>query len=181
MPITREALDLMVRWARRLDYVPRWSIVPTINKQSVSAHTYQATQIARWLLEHHTNGDDAAYCLDVICYSLDHDLEEAAEGDAPTPSKPLSVPDPEDQMKVIIKCADIIEAICFVQEEIVMGNAVRMRPIKDDLHQRLHPWWLAFNWDERWDKKPLTSDIIRTFVTNIQRAPFHPGLEGHNV
>lgn len=179
MPIiTITLLNKLVRWSRRLDYVPRWSVVPTINSQSVSAHSYQVTQIARWLMEHHANGDDTEWCYDLLCAALDHDINEAAEGDAPTPSKPVAAaPDPDNQLKVAVKCADILEAIWFVEEEMVMGNVHRMKIIREELHGRLHPWWTAFKWDEKWGNKPITSDLIRAVVTMNMGFPHHPGLE----
>lgn len=182
------SLDKTVRWSRRLDYVPRWSVVPTINKQRVSGHSYQVAQISRWLLPRHAfmrQGAEAIrgiieqqdFALEVLALALDHDTHEAADGDAPTPSKAARDPYGVRQIEVLVKVADILEAIWFCEEEIIMGNSVRMQPIRTELHARLHPWWLAFQWNEIYGRKPITSDLINMLIRANMSEPYHPGME----
>lgn len=165
-----------VRWSRRLDYVPRWSVVPTVNKQVVSAHSFQVAQITRWLLQYHVNGSCPDFYMQSVCYALDHDVDEAANGDAPTPSKLTSFPDKADQVRVLVKVADILEAMVFLQEEMLMGNEKRIRPIYEELGTRLHLWFHAFEWDAPF-RKPLTSDLARMLMDAIYPPPFHPAME----
>jgi 5'-deoxynucleotidase YfbR-like HD superfamily hydrolase len=173
--------DFMYRRFRRLGLVPRWVVVPTLRQQKVDQHSYQVTQIARELLKMHNMTRFASafernfFELNVICYSLDHDWKEAEEGDTPSPAKIPTEIDTSDQVKVLVKCADILEAILFLEEEAAMGNAHYVRPVLDELRARFHGYWQAF--DYGLGRKPITSDLIRMFVDAVLN-PIHPAMEG---
>lgn len=168
-----------VRKARRLTFVPRWVVVPTIRKQTVDQHSYQVAQIARWLMQFHRNQSDRFY-LEVVTDSLDHDNDEAVTGDRPTPSKVRKPPMPSNQVLVVVKCADILEAICFLEEEKAMGNGVYTYSVLMERRAAFHEWWQHFDWFDgplRDRHKPLSSDLIKTLVEQFVR-PVHPAMEG---
>lgn len=171
--------DYMYRRFRRLGIVPRWTVVPTLRQQFVDQHCYQATQIARELLPMHQQGSGADNALsfhyDVICYALDHDWDEAEKGDTPSPAKPIA-PLETNQVKVVVKCADILEAICFLAEEQAMGNFQYIGPVVMELKARFHDWWQLFEYQ---GKKPLSSDLIAMFTKAVTN-PIHPAMEARS-
>jgi hypothetical protein len=102
--------------------------------------------------------------------ALTHDIKEAAEGDAPSPSKKATLT--RDQVHVVMKVADILEAYMFVQEEIGMGNVLGTIGLLEDLEDRLHPWFLAFDW-----KIPVTVNALLEMTKNVVHSRSHPALE----
>lgn len=156
-----------LRWLRRLSVVPRWSVVPTLRKQNVATHSYYVTCIALMLLGHHNKGEDKEFCLSVLKLALTHDINEAAEGDAPSPSKKATMT--RDQVYVVMKVADILEAYMFVQEEMGMGNAIGTIGLCEDLENRLHPWFIAFDW-----KYPVTMSSLLEMVRMVVYSTSHP-------
>lgn len=170
--------DQAIRKSRRLTFVPRWVVVPTIRKQTVDQHSYQVVQIARWLLQFHRNQSEQ-FRLQVIEAALDHDNEEALTGDQPTPSKTDSSGICGVPIKVVVKCADILEAICFMQEEAAMGNGIYTYSIIMERKAAFHDWWQNFDWFDGFDRKngkPLSHDIIQYLTEQFVR-PIHPAME----
>lgn len=161
-----------LRWLRRLSVVPRWSVVPTLRQQNVATHSYYVTCIALMLLHYHKMGSNKDFCLSVLKLSLTHDILEAAEGDSPSPSKKASMT--RDQVYVVMKVADILEAYMFVQEEIGMGNAIGTTGLLEDLEDRLHPWFVAFDWKFPTSMQSLL-EIIRLVVYSPSNP--HPALD----
>lgn len=159
-----------LRWLRRLSVVPRWSVVPMLRQQNVATHSYYVTCIALMLLDYHKKGNDNEFTLSVLKLALTHDINEAAEGDAPSPSKKATLT--RDQVYVVMKVADILEAYMFVQEEMGMGNAIGTVGLLEDLEDRLHPWFLAFDW-----KMPVTVSALLEMVRNVVYSRSHPALE----
>ena len=173
-----EENDKFIRKSRRLSYVPRWVVVPTIRKQVVDQHSYQVAQIARWLMYYHRN-QSSLFRLEVVESALDHDIDEALTGDRPTPSKTDVSPITNMQAKVVIKCADILEAICFMEEESAMGNQVYSAAVIMERKAAFHDWWQNFDWFDgptRTRHKPLSHDIIQYLVHQFVR-PIHPAME----
>lgn len=166
-----------LRFSRRLDAVPRWAVVPTIQKQNVAQHSYQVAQICRWLLDYHVWHDDTQKRLEVVEYALDHDLDEAATGDYPSNVKARKN-GLDDQVKVVVKVADQLEALSFLYMEQTLGHATRMlQPIHNDIYARLHDYWILF--EPRSGLKPiLTMDLVRMCIEyNYEYGSKHPGME----
>lgn len=170
--------DKDMRATRRLEYVPRWNVMPTLRRQSVAEHSYFTTVNCIWLLDHHVLGDDCVFRAEVLEYSILHDKDEAKTGDTPSPNKPFEPPKKTNQVKVIVKCADLLEALQFVHAEVLMGNTMGMRTNRDWMAARLHEVWDVFEWDQRRPNKPITSDLIRQFELFVfdHQHP-HPVLE----
>jgi len=163
-----------MRWLRRLQHVPRWSVVPTIRQQNVATHSYYVACICMFLLQFHRYRYDLEFCMSVMRLALTHDIVEAADGDAPSPSKKQSMI--RDQAYVVMKVADILEAYMFTLEERYIGNTVGNQAILEDLEERLAPWVSAFMHDEK-----ITSELkvieLTTFIDNIVKSDVHPALE----
>lgn len=176
-----------LRYSRRLSFVPRWSVMPTIRNQSVAEHSYHVTQIAVWLMTMHVSQSHGSQfpirLLDVVNLALNHDNYEAVTGDAPSPSKPGAGANPKeaDQTHVIVKVADILEAIAFIWEEERLGNGFYMESVLNDLIRRLGPWWAEFHFEtsvgEDQKPKPNVRGLLAEFYPHII-PPTHPVMEG---
>lgn len=177
--------DKQLRWSRRLSVVPRWVIVPTIQRQNVAEHSYHVAQTARWLMQFHAFKDEddrmwKALIADVIELALDHDRDEAASGDRPTPSKQgktyhAGMP----QAAIVVKIADILEALAFLHEEKLMGNT-RLTVIWDERKQALREVWGFFHQKKDpggngdWFRGGAT-DMLNCYLGILNVS--HPGME----
>lgn len=175
--------DKSLRWSRRLSVVPRWVIVPTIQKENVAMHCYQAAQTARWLLGFHATmikgGPEADHLrLQVIEYALDHDEDEAATGDKPSSSKPGKVWHAGmPQYAIIVKVADILDMIGFLHTERLMGNTL-LSDISQERKQALREVWGFFGQaksDVGADIVGGPNDLIERYLKVILKS--HPGME----
>jgi len=175
--------DKSLRWSRRLSVVPRWVIVPTIQRQNVAEHSYHVAQTARWLLGFHATlqggGEEAAALhMRVLEYAMDHDIEEAATGDRPSSSKQgktyhASMP----QYAIIVKVADILEALAFLLEERTMGN-IRLTDIFEERKQALREVWGFFQQarsDAGVDVVGGPLDLLKRYTDVLYVS--HPGME----
>lgn len=174
--------DKGLRWSRRLSVVPRWVIVPTIQRQNVAEHSYHVAQTARWLMQFHASeGDEKlALTMAVIDRALDHDMEEAATGDRPTPSKQgktyhAGMP----QSAIIVKIADILEALAFLHEEKLMGNT-RIHALFEERKQALREVWRFFQQQQDVGMKcdifkGGAMDLLNQYLGHLNVS--HPGME----
>lgn len=181
--------DKDLRWSRRLSFVPRWSVVPTIRQQSVAEHSFHVAQAVLWLLPQHAvwhtgnHMDRTVFESEALKEALLHDLDEAAKGDAPSPSKKPKDAEGMTQVQILVKVADVLEAIGFIHEEKALGNNHGMEVLCMDLAVRLAPYWHAFQFDPT-KRKHILSDLIKFYVWNVvpPRAQLaHPGLEEHDA
>jgi len=148
----------------RLSIVKRWGIIRTINTQSVAEHCFNVQRIciamAPWFkLE----------ILELFALSqgaLHHDDLEAITGDLPSPAKDYIAKreggiDTDagvwydrlpDDLKEIIKLADLMEAFHFLCIEMKMGNRYVVRH-RRNLRQKIrdhisrHPNWPTGVWE----------------------------------
>lgn len=112
----------------KLGHVKRWAIVDMTKEQTVADHSFRVVAIAMFLVQ----------CLEVRCLGYEimrraffHDLEESETGDMPSTNKPLT-PVPIDKAALIVKIADIVEAIIYAQR-----YAVRPDKILEFLEEKL--------------------------------------------
>lgn len=161
-----------IRWTRRLSFVPRWTVVPTIRKQNVAEHSYHVACTCMWLLNFHERADDLNLRLAVLETALEHDVEEAAKGDSPGPGKAEKDYALYSQRKLIVKIADLTEALAFTFEEIQLGNTMgtshSARWLKDELHKAL-PYF---------DGRLTLNDVMG--VMESASSGTHPLLEAIN-
>ena len=129
----------------RAQNVKRWSLVATTRPQSIAEHTFNVTMIARSMCKSLGIPDEL-----VIKAALEHDLDECITGDIPSPTKRrieqmgFDFGDLEVVKKnysrldadssTIVKCADLIDAIHFLQE---FGTGRRARDVEELLRDQL--------------------------------------------
>lgn len=121
---------------KRLGIIPRWTIVHTIQKQSVAEHCFNVERIAtRIAVQWFGVAPRSENMLDISQWALHHDDLEAVTGDIQSPVKPLfdetaaerlypEVPinHPPQWIKDIVKLADIMEWVVFALYEQSLGN-----------------------------------------------------------
>lgn len=176
--------DKSLRWSRRLSVVPRWVIVPTIQRQNVAEHSYHVTTTAMWLLGFHVSSkypgtdDSIMLQLQVLNCALLHDEDEAATGDKPSSSKQgktyhASMP----QYAIIVKVADILEALAFLHQERLMGNTM-LADIWEERKQALREVWGFFQQarsDSGTDIVGGPLDLLKRYTDVLYVS--HPGME----
>lgn len=174
----KNPLDKTLRWSRRLQFVPRWVVMPTVHKQYVDQHTFHMAQTCRWLLCLHASGDRENFRLAVLEAALDHDMDEAITGDRPSPSKPVK-PAPTDQLDIVLKCADLLEALAFTWEEEHLGNKQWMLSVQEDVSGKFNKIWTLFNHNKfspRADDPHIVLDKYKEQILPRWNKP-HPVLE----
>jgi len=166
-----------LRWSRRLSVVPRWSIVPTIQRQNVAEHSFHVAQTALWLLQYHITADGApetmaSIKLAVLEHALEHDVDEAATGDRPTTTKASKSYGFMPQHAIIVKVADILEALAFLHEEKLMGNT-RLGAVFLERTAELARVWEYFY--KSMDPNRSVEGILNVYLKALYVS--HPGLE----
>lgn len=117
----------------RLSFVPRWVILPTHQKQSVTDHVARVVKLCEVLLEKHQLGpnflNDKDFQLSVYRLALNHDNDEAFTGDTPSPAKQPKDYSTLDAVHCVVKAADIMDTIIFLKTEMRMGNSFGIREV----------------------------------------------------
>jgi hypothetical protein len=156
----------------RVDTVPRWAVVPTVQKQTVGGHIQRGAAILMFL-KPHLNVSGLVFS-QVLEEWLEHDEDEAATGDTPSPSKGKPNVLPQCQKKAIVKTVDWLEARRFLQEDHRLGNwyARPNGPVAQDLSRKLDlvPSAGLFKWhglDPR--------ELLDKALSSVHE---HPGMEG---
>lgn len=155
----------------RLSAVPRWTIVHTIQKQSVAEHSFNVAVIALCLLDSGVlPGLDASR---LVRDALTHDADESVTGDTPSTAK--TPKDLEDDYQRAVKIADVLEALTFITREVQMGNRT-VENVHDQLEQRLVS--LVRSAPGHWPKDAQYMWEVCAKVTNRTQARYHPGMQG---
>lgn len=99
-------------------------MTPTIQRQSVADHSFGVAIAAMWVMKKW--GTDPALREAVLREALEHDMDEAVSSDIPSPYKHRGAPVRERPERYsvldIIKCADMLELMAFLQDEAYLGN-----------------------------------------------------------
>lgn len=166
-----------LRNTRRLSFVPRWVVAPTIRRQNVAEHSFNVACICDILLTKHAYGDDPLMKLEVLRFALYHDADEAYTGDKPAPSKDGTRRAPEEltPAEVVLKVADLLDAYLFCMEETQMGNHT-MSVVADDAFSRGEKYWEYFDWHENGGSKPCYGSVVGWFEQEAKLYR-HPVLE----
>ena len=142
----------------RLSVVKRWGIMRTIQTQSVAEHAFNVqricVRIAPWFKLR-----DMCELFALSQGALHHDDVEALTGDIPTYAKYYlreneKIVDTDagawydglpDNLKAIIKLADLLEAFNFLAIEVKMGNRYVIKH-RSGLRQKIHDFIREQNW-----------------------------------
>lgn len=125
-----------LRCMRRLNEVNRWAVIPTLRDQSVAEHSLNVLYIFLWLCDKFKHHIDMCDMRTV----LEHDADEAINGDMPSTSKKRKCAADEPNMdRVLLKCADYLDSVLFMLEEESMGNK-RAIPVLNDALGRAKEW-----------------------------------------
>lgn len=154
---------------RDMAYVPRWAIARRIRQQYLAEHSYFTTiyadQIARMI---GWKGDYEH----LVRYALYHDLDETVTGDIPGPAKRLAWSkergeegifdtltakygydvsrarrEATDEVRAIVSAADSVDELCYLSEELLLGN-VWVCPVIDEAKVRMRRRWMALPAEE---------------------------------
>lgn len=165
---------------RTASIVPRWSIVHTLCRDTLSNHSffvaYYALQIARlvgWYRDYHAP---------LMEYALVHDMDEIITGDIVSPVKhavvdperlntlvqPIlqdrmptvtaamimaDVPEPlRPEIKALVKAADRLDALLFLITEMRLGNTIIKPRVEDALRLFREAWMRLPGREERLTK-----------------------------
>lgn len=161
---------------RRLAIVPRWVVIPTIQKQSVAEHSYHVTVLSKYVAAFHVNRTTRSFVSNVVNYALRHDMYEAIEGDTPGPTKKgRKNPGDLSPHENVVKIADILEALLFLYDDQALGNGC-LEPVVANVMADGEQHWEFFQWDMTLGPKLVFSDV----VDELRNVGFktHPVLEG---
>lgn len=126
---------------RKLAHVPRWTVVQTIQEESVAEHSYKVSCYS--LAFGRSLRFNAAKLGHLMAMALAHDLEEAITGDIPSPVefdkrkyrnqannidgnwwKINQLPDGvKKELGAVVKLADLLDMYLFLRREIHLGNS----------------------------------------------------------
>lgn len=166
-------LDYSCAWHER--HVPRWTAVQTTRPQMVAEHEFGTLVIAKWLMKFHREGANTEFRLAVYEETLGHDREESLTGDLPTPNKSPADAEGASQVKVLRKCADVLEALLFLHEEQQMGNSRTEpgSPLFQDVFTRFSMWLDFFDFHPL-SMHPLSMVVSSGELLSLARETFMP-------
>ena len=178
-----------MRRLRRLSTVPRWTTVPMTRRQNVAEHSFHVA----WIVLEIANYSDAVKngdleLSDLLTLALIHDESEAVSGDLATPFKRHWVADAVNDMEkaydmgrhfksldpqayAIIKMADLIEAIIWLNEESTLGNKL-IKSIQKQIIESLQKVMIDFDYSGPSSTKDMITQII-----GAKQMKVHPSME----
>lgn len=168
-----------LRKGLRLQHVPRWTTVPTIRNQNVAEHSHAVAVICVWLMG--VGDNPIVKPEDVLRYALSHDELEASTGDIPSTAKSRGLVevtvsgDPVSKTtKDIVKIADFLEAISFLQTEIALGNML-VDEVLTWVIAAATEYYEEHDWLHKYFGMSGFSALMRAFL--IESNPkLHPGM-----
>lgn len=149
---------------RVLSSVPRFSIIPTIKTNDVASHSFYVAAYARQIVVLIGWGGPMSL---LLWYALTHDIEESITGDivgdvkrnVVDKDKLLSYVDrkmsermPEyhavlheddeysSEIVAIVKAADLLDALFFIQTEVMMGNRLMKTRMSNAVSELYSAW-----------------------------------------
>ena len=152
--------ELNLKDILRAQNVKRWVIVNTSRGQSLAEHTFNVIAITRELCAILGIPDART-----MKYAFDHDLDEILTGDIPTPAKKrLGIEGGgydgksremcSDVEIAIVKLADILEAILFIEEN---GVGQHASEVMSYLRVKLDDFIIS---NEKYDMGPAANEIL---------------------
>lgn len=167
---------------RDMAYVPRWVILRRHRQQYLAEHSYfvaiYAQQVAR-LIQYQD-------LYEVVWFALLHDIDETITGDIPGPIKRAAFNKKKaesvmkevmvdkfgaditvdssfvnNEVRAIVSVADSIEEICYLMEEVSMGNKDWIKPVIDEAIDRLKMRWAKLPADEKTLKDLWAKEMLK--------------------
>lgn len=167
---------------RDMAYVPRWVILRRHRQQYLAEHSYfvaiYAQQVAR-LIQYQD-------LYEVVWFALLHDIDETITGDIPGPIKRAAFNKKKaesvmkevmvdkfgaditvdssfvnNEVRAIVSVADSIEEICYLMEEVSMGNKDWIKPVIDEAIDRLKMRWAKLPADEKTLKDLWVKEMLK--------------------
>lgn len=148
--------NLNLKDVYRATDVNRWGIVKVARNQSIAEHSFQVAMIASRICD--LLGEHQCFKDNVVWRALTHDLTEVLTGDLASPLKPLlgdeaqarlksfeqsitilGLPQAQGESKAqqVVKAADLIEAIAFLDQNAMTSHGEWVKcKLLDDLHER---------------------------------------------
>lgn len=178
--------EQILRRGLRLSTVPRWSVIPTIQKQTVSEHVHRGLVvinyferciIRRKLQTSRTIIDQARRVW------LGHDDDEAITGDKPSNSKIRGDDTNESSLYHFIKTVDCGEALVFLAEEFFLGNqhAGPGSPLFKEINTKAKRHEALFTKKSGYTESPLMIPSLMNATLGFMSSPsLHPGMEADN-
>lgn len=183
---------------RTASIVPRWSVVWTLNKDTVANHSYFVTFYARQIGK--LIGWKGSY-EDLMYYALVHDLDETITGDIVSPVKAAIVDKKAASVFIdehmsrtmpnvlntvqdmsaewhgdiakIVKAADRLDALLFLITEERLGNTIIGKRTGDAVEKFEEAWW---------DLPGLIEQQkVTTYATMMAEISWHKDLGGFGV
>lgn len=165
------------RWLRRLSWVPRWAVVPVLHKQSVAEHSFHVIVLCRWLLPLHARSGQGNFELEVLRRAIEHDADEAKSGDIPSPYKTRDETAEQSQVDAVVKCADKLEALLYVMEEIKLGNSLSMDELYEDVLGRFMKAWELLELNPNYHGISASQIVESASKIVYDKNAAHPSLE----
>jgi 5'-deoxynucleotidase len=140
---------MLNRELRDLAHVPRWAVLRRQSQQNVATHSWFVAMYCLELMDiTGWKGNKNVVGIELIQHALVHDLDEVWTGDIPGPAKRLIVnghaeevkaalrermykifpqhfyayDETDPDIKALVKCADLIDAVFYLCDELQMGN-----------------------------------------------------------
>lgn len=122
----------------RMSVVERWNVTVTIRKQSIAEHSFNVAIISQRIATQWFGVMDPNVLLDIYKRALGHDAPESITGDPPSYMKryideesviadfeldqTFDIGSKWEIVPIIVKIADYIDALIFLQMEMSLGN-----------------------------------------------------------
>lgn len=185
---------------RTLSVVSRWNIVWTLTNDTVANHSFFVTLYAREIAQILSWPGPMA---DLMFYALMHDAEEFVTGDIVGPTKREIVDNKRakayiqakmeqrvpkqarelhdlehstygDDIKLIVKAADRLDALLFLTMEKRLGNGV-IAPLIPDMWKMMRESWDALPWRRENSTYDIDALFKKHVVHDVQRHEKHGG------
>ncbi len=174
----------------RAQHVKRWHIIHTSRQQTVAEHSHMVAMISLHIVaaigEEHFDDKDK---LDILQWSLIHDLPEVIIGDAVSPVKRMAKEkfdelekqvDPKlkkyeisisGDIKAVVKIADYIDALKYLKKEGLNGQAVSIyNRLYKDMKQYIETVkgiWSGCAWDAVYGVLVRLIEDPETYIDDI--------------